>query len=241
MINYVNSARRRTISRLVTLAAIVVIIPAIWTFVNVVKESNFKNDASSFINNELNILPNSNYIIKNAIIQYSSDSPSQIELTTLGNDQISEDLEFVLNTKMKNYRALNDTKLLINQSVFREINNLEYMEELRSRDSMDLLSKTQKIVFLEDKVRKLLVLEKNHFEFPDLTEEVKINYSDIKEFSYSNMLRSNFQSIDTLSIFYVKWNDSLTDKINIAKKSKQLERWLNYKLNLDSIIIKTVD
>ena len=85
---------------------------------------------------------------------------------------------------MKNYRALNDTKLLINQSVFREINNLEYMEELRSRDSMDLLSKTQKIVFLEDKVRKLLVLEKNHFEFPDLTEEVKINYSDIKEFSY---------------------------------------------------------
>ena len=55
------------------------------------------------------------------------------------------------------------------------------------------------------------------------------------------MLRSNFQSIDTLSIFYVKWNDSLTDKINIAKKSKQLERWLNYKLNLDSIIIKTVD
>ena len=50
MINYVDSIRRRRISRFATLAAIVVMIPAVWTFVNVVNESNFKNDAFSFIN-----------------------------------------------------------------------------------------------------------------------------------------------------------------------------------------------
>jgi len=240
MINYVDSARRRTIARFATLAAVIVMIPAIWTFVNVVNESNFRNDASSFIANELDILPNSKYIIKNSIIQYNSDSSSIIELTTLGNDQISEDLEFVLNTKMKNYSSLNDTELIINQSIFREINNLEYMEELRSRDSMDLLSKTQKIVFLEDKVKELLVLEKNYVEFPNLLEELKINYTDIKEFSYSNVLRSNFKSIDTLSVFYVKWSDSLIDESLISAKSLQLEEWLKYKLNLDSIVIKRV-
>ncbi|MCH1547368.1 MAG: DUF389 domain-containing protein [Flavobacteriaceae bacterium] len=240
MINYVDSARRRTIARFATLAAVIVMIPAIWTFVNVVNESNFRNDASSFIANELDILPNSKYIIKNSIIQYNSDSSSIIELTTLGNDQISEDLEFVLNTKMKNYSSLNDTELIINQSIFREINNLEYMEELRSRDSMDLLSKTQKIVFLEDKVKELLVLEKNYVEFPNLLEELKINYTDIKEFSYSNVLRSNFKSIDTLSVFYVKWSDSLIDESLISAKSLQLEQWLKYKLNLDSIVIKRV-
>ena len=76
-----------------------------------------------------------------------------IELTTLGNDQISKEIEFVLNTKMKNYSSLNNTELIINQSIFREINNLEYMEELRSRDSLDLLSQTQKINFLEAKVQ----------------------------------------------------------------------------------------
>ena len=240
MINYVDSARRRTIARFATLAAVIVMIPAIWTFVNVVNESNFRNDASSFIANELDKLPNSKYIIKNSIIQYNSDSSSIIELTTLGNDQISEDLEFVLNTKMKNYSSLNDTELIINQSIFREINNLEYMEELRSRDSMDLLSKTQKIVFLEDKVKELLVLEKNYVEFPNLLEELKINYTDIKEFSYSNVLRSNFKSIDTLSVFYVKWSDSLIDESLISAKSLQLEQWLKYKLNLDSIVIKRV-
>ena len=238
MINYVDSVRRRTISRFATLAAIIVMIPAVWTFVNVVNESKFNNDALSFLNSELDILPNSKYIKKNTVVQYNSDKPSVIELTTLGNDQISKEIEFVLNTKMKNYSSLNNTELIINQSIFREINNLEYMEELRSRDSLDLLSQTQKINFLEDKVQELLVLEKNYIEFPNLVKELNINYSEIDEFSYSNILKSDFKSIDTVSVFYVKWNDSLVNELDIISKSSQLEKWLKYKLNLDSIIIK---
>ena len=238
MINYVDSIKRRRISRFATLAAIIVMIPAVWTFVNVVNESNFKNDALSFLNSELDILPNSKYIKKNTVVQYHSDKPSVIELTTLGNDQISKEIEFVLNTKMKNYSSLNNTELIINQSIFREINNLEYMEELRSRDSLDLLSQTQKINFLEDKVQELLVLEKNYIEFPNLLKELNINYSEIDEFSYSNILKSDFKSIDTVSVFYVKWNDSLVNEVDIIDKSSQLEKWLKYKLNLDSIIIK---
>ena len=238
MINYVDSIRRRRISRFVTLAAIIVMIPAVWTFVNVVNESNFKNDAFSFINSELEILPNSKFIKKNALIQYNKDESSVIELTTLGNDQISEEIEFVLNTKMKNYSSLTDTELIISQSLFREINNLEYMEELRSRDSLDLLSQTQKINFLEDKVQQLLVLERNYIEFPNLLKEVNINYSEIDEFSYSNILKSDFKSIDTVSVFYVKWNDTLVTEVDIINRSIQLEKWLKYKLNLDSIIIK---
>ena len=238
MINYVDSIKRRRISRFATLAAIIVMIPAVWTFVNVVNESNFKNDALNFLNSEIDILPNSKYIKKNTVVQYHSDKPSVIELTTLGNDQISKEIEFVLNTKMKNYSSLNNTELIINQSIFREINNLEYMEELRSRDSLDLLSQTQKINFLEDKVQELLVLEKNYIEFPNLLKELNINYSEIDEFSYSNIIKSDFKSIDTVSVFYVKWNDSLVNELDIITKSSQLEKWLKYKLNLDSIIIK---
>ena len=180
----------------------------------------------------------SKFIKKNALIQYNKDESSIIELTTLGNDQISEEIEFVLNTKMKNYSSLNDTELIISQSLFREINNLEYMEELRSRDSLDLLSQTQKINFLEDKVQQLLVLEKNYIEFPNLLKEVNINYSEIDEFSYSSILKSDFKSIDTVSVFYVKWNDTLVNEMDIINRSIQLEKWLKYKLNLDTIIIK---
>lgn len=68
--------------------------------------------------------------------------------------------------------------------------------------------------------------------------ELNINYSEIDEFSYSNILKSDFKSIDTVSVFYVKWNDSLVNELDIISKSSQLEKWLKYKLNLDSIIIK---
>jgi phosphoribosylaminoimidazole carboxylase (NCAIR synthetase) len=209
MINYVDSIKRKRISRFATLAAVIVMIPAVWTFVNVVNESNFKNDALKFLNSELDILPNSKYIKKNTVVQYHSDKPSVIELTTLGNDQISKEIEFVLNTKMKNYSSLNNTELIINQ-----------------------------INFLEDKVQELLVLEKNYIEFPNLLKELNINYSEIDEFSYSNILKSDFKSIDTVSVFYVKWNDSLVNEVDVTRKSSQLEKWLKYKLNLDSIIIK---
>jgi len=101
-----------------------------------------------------------------------------------------------------------------------------------------LLSQTQKINFLEDKVQQLLVLEINYIEFPNLLKEVNINYSEIDEFSYSNILKSDFKSIDTVSVFYVKWNDTLVTEVNIINRSIQLEKWLKYKLNLDSIIIK---
>ena len=96
---------------------------------------------------------------------------------------------------------------------------------------------TQKINFLENKVQQLLVLEKNYIEFPNLLEELNINYSEIDNFSYSNILKSDFKSIDTVSIFYVKW-DSLVNEIEIENKSSQLEKWLKYKLKLDSIIIE---
>lgn len=101
-----------------------------------------------------------------------------------------------------------------------------------------MLSQTQKINFLEDKVQQLLVLEINYIEFPNLLKEVNINYSEIDEFSYSNILKSDFKSIDTVSVFYVKWNDTLVTEVNIINRSIQLEKWLKYKLNLDSIIIK---
>ena len=41
-----------------------------------------------------------------------------------------------------------------------------------------------------------------------------------------------------VSVFYVKWNDTLVDEMDIINRSIQLEKWLKYKLNLDTIILK---
>ncbi|ULC60179.1 DUF389 domain-containing protein [Flaviramulus sp. BrNp1-15] len=241
MLKYANSAKRKRVARLASLLAVVVMIPAIWTFISVLKQSRFEIDAKQFINSELETLPNANYIKKYATYSYDPEGESIIELIPFGTDEIPQSTQDLLQQRFSNYNALSSTKLYINQVKNRTINNLEYMEELRTRDSLDLLSQTQKIAFLENKVKELSKLEKNYIPFDELTKEVKINYETIEQFSYANVIHSNFSKMDTLSVFSVKWVDSLA-KEDVRKKDKEkLEKWLKLKLNLDTLVVKRVN
>ncbi|HIC30436.1 MAG TPA: DUF389 domain-containing protein [Flavobacteriaceae bacterium] len=241
MLKYANSAKRKRIARVASLVAIIVMIPAVFTFLSVLKESQFSIDAKNYVNNELKALPNSNYIKKYASINYSESGDSSIELTTFGTDVISDETQKVLEERLQSYRFLKNTKLLINQTKNRQVNNLEYMEELRTRDSLDLLTQQQKISILESKVRELSVLEKDQIPFKSLTEEIHINYENIGEIAYSKVIKSNFKKLDTLSVFEVKWNDSLIDNCQAEKEKAKLYKWLKLKLNVDTLVVKKVD
>ena len=168
MLKYANSAKRKRIARLASLVAIIVMIPAGFTFVDVLKESRFEIDARAFVEHELKSLPNSGYIEKNASINYEPLGDSFIELIPFGNDEISEETRLLLESRFNDYSALKNSKLYVNQVKNRAINNLEYMEELRTRDSVDLLSQGQKIAYLERTVSRLSRLERGQIPFDDL-------------------------------------------------------------------------
>jgi len=241
MIKYANSKKRRRIARFATLLAIVVMIPAVWTFINVLKESNFNRDARSFIDNELSALPHADYLKKNAIYKYSNNSASIIELNSFGLDEIPESTITLLQNRLKDYQSLNNSKLILNQNNSKGIDNIKYMEELRSRDSLDLLSQSEKIKFLENKVITLSKLEKNYIAFDELLKELRINYEYIEQFSYSNQITSNFKKTDTISVFSVKWYDSVATKDLITKDKEKLERWLRVKLDLDTLVVRSLN
>ena len=239
MLKYVNSKRRKFIARIASLIAIVVMVPAIWTFVSVLNESNFERDAQNFLDNELASLdlPHIPYIKNNAEKDYN-DGESYILLNTFGLDEISESKIAKLEERLKNYKALRNTTLKINQNKLKNLDNIKYMEQIRYRDSIDLLSQGQRIVYLESELRRLNKLEDMQIPFEELTKEVKINYEAVKTISFSNVINSNFKKIDTITVFGVKWNDSLISNTDIPKKQKQLEQWLKVKYNLDTLIVK---
>jgi len=238
MLKYVNSAKRKLIGRIASLVAIVVMVPAVWTFVNVLQESNFKRDAKAFVNNELKELPHYEYMKNNAIYNYTDRKISSIDINTFGLDEVNEQTINLLKGRMKNYSALTESSLNFNQNRSKSLDNFKYMEELRYRDSLDLLSQTQKISFLEGKVKQLTKLEKNYIAFEELTKEVKINYENLDQFSYSNVINTNFTKTDTISVFTVKWIDSLTNEESRQKDTRKLEKWLKLKLSLDTLAVK---
>ncbi|PKQ43537.1 DUF389 domain-containing protein [Confluentibacter flavum] len=239
MLKYVNSAKRKRIGRLASLLAIVVMIPALWTFINVLEESNFMKDARAFVTNELTALPHSEYIKKNAIYNYT-DGKTTIELNTFGLDDIPETAIELLRVRMSDYTALKNTELIFNQNKSRNLDSFKYMEELRSRDSLDLLSQTQKITFLETKLKQLSKYERNQIPFDDIAKEVKINYTNLDHFSYAIEIKTNFTKIDTIPVFEVKWNKSLEKEAAILNERQKLERWLKQRLSLDTLVVRRV-
>lgn len=239
MLKYANSAKRKRISRIATAVAVIVMIPAIITFIDVWGQSKFENEARAFINKELEELPHADFIKSNAISSYSNrkGEPSTIELNSFGLDQIPDNTISVIRARMKDYPALANTKLIFNQNRSRNLDNMRYMSQLRLRDSLDLLSQAERIVFLEDMVRKLGKYEALQIPFVELTKEVKINYEDIERLSYSSVISSNFEKLDTIAEFTVKWKDKIKEDV-IAKEQEKLQRWLKQKYKLDTLVVR---
>lgn len=241
MLKYVNSAKRKRIGRLASLLAIVVMVPAVWTFINVLQESNFMRDAKAFVNNELSVLPHFEYIKKNAIYNYTDNKTHSIELNTFGLDEIPDSTIELLKKRMSNYGSLENTELVFNQNKSKNLDNFRYMQELRSRDSLDLLSQTQKIIFLESKVKQLSKLEAHYIPFEELTKEVKINYENLDQFSFANVINTNFTKTDTIPEFTIKWVDSLSTEKSRLLDSEKLKKWLKVKLSLDTLVVKRIN
>ena len=238
MIRYVNSLKRKNTARFASLVALLVMVFPAYTFYKVYKESTFENSAKQFIENELSALPNANYIKKYAAYQFNPGGISTIELTSFGADQVEEMTMNFLKKRMLTYSDLQEVNLLLNQSSKDNSykDEVKYIAELRFRDSLDLMSKNQKIIFLEEKLAKLSMLEADQIPFESIAEEARINYDGLKGLSFSIKLVSDFNNIDTLTVFTAKWRDSLPSA-KVSADKKRLYEWLKFKVTADSLVL----
>ena len=157
-------------------------------------------------------------------------------------DEIPESTINLLKSRKSAYPALANTKIFFNQSRSDEqFDNMKYMERLRYRDSLDLMNQSEKITFLEARVKTLSALEQRAIPFNQVVKEVKINYEALESFSYANEISTNFKKSDTLAVFTVKWDKSEIKNRDISKEEDKLGRWLKAKLQLDTLVVRRVN
>jgi len=239
MINYANSKRRTTIARLVTIFSVLMLIPAFFTFSGVLNESKFKNSANDFLRIELDGLKNNDYLEKTAVINYNYnnmssnfvwpwlDKKSKIVLNTFGLEPISSETIALLKAKLKKYPNLSLTDLVFNQQ---EIQNdfkeqKRFLSELKSRDSLDLINKSNQIEILTNKLNRLEKLENNNLFYQSILNEVKFNHELIQRVNYSFLISLN----DTITVFTTKWKDDFSYE-EINSEEIKLKKWLKFKL-----------
>ncbi|WP_296317926.1 DUF389 domain-containing protein, partial [Winogradskyella sp. UBA3174] len=119
MLKYANSAKRKFISRIATLTAIVVMIPAIWTFLTVLQESKYKREFDSFVKN--NIENNSNLWYDR---RDNDLDPDKKIINLHFNGDVSDEMVSSLQNDKDKYEDLMDFELIINANKTRSADRL---------------------------------------------------------------------------------------------------------------------
>ena len=250
LINYVNSSKRRLISRIVTIFSILMLIPAIYTFLGVLYESKFNNSLKEFYEFELDGIKNKDYLIMNSKVEYDigennylpwQDKLSVITFNSYGLEPVSKDIIAFLKTRVKKYPQLSLTSIVFNQQ---EIENdfkeqKRFLVELRKIDSLEISSKTKQIEQLKNKLKEFEKVESLNVLYKTIIQDIKFNYEDIEEINLQNVI-SLVNSNDFEPVFLIKWKDSMLTQ-EILNQENKLREWLSFKLESESFQLKRLN
>ena len=237
LINYANSTRRSFINRLVSIVSLIILVPSIITFNGVLNKSQFDSQASEFLENELIGIPNYEFLKNTALYNYN-DGNSSIIINTYGQKPLSQETINFLNKKIQNYGELKNTKLEFIQNDNSLSNSNKFINELRKRDSLELVSKNNEINKLNQKLNDLESLSREKLIFNSLAKEIKIIYPDLYEFEVFETIKTDFNQIDTVLVFNLRWNKELENEEKL-KLNENVKNWLKFQLENDVFEIRS--
>ena len=237
LVVYANSRRRRFIGNAIALIAISSFFFAVYKFNGVINKSRFETQARNFLNSELSMLTNGDYLSKSAKVEYN-DGESKITINTFGQKPISKDIMDLLNKKIKTNQELGSTKLLFIQQEIEDsytLNNT-FLKELKSRDSIDIALKKNEIENLNKEINQLRILSEEKFLFSSIINEAKLIYPNLNSFEIYETIRTDFQKTDTVVVVSVSWSDIIDDN-NKLQLNQSIKNWIGLKFKSKNIEI----
>lgn len=243
MVRYANSKRRRNIARIASVTALLVMIPAGWTFRRVLQKSFFEKQAKEFVQNQIETYKfdgQVRFLEDFTDIEYNNGESSAIELFFMGNDNVPDNVIANWNNKKNEYGRLVNTELQIIQGAKNEqVDQLKYIDELYENQKTQLLGKDQRIILLQSEVARLNKSAARDIPFADISKEAKANYRDLISLEYDNAFRTDFSKIDTMAIFEIKWKEGI-GKNQMISDNKKIHDWLKVRLKDESILLREV-
>lgn len=230
MVKYINSAKRRRIAQLATFVAIFIFGFSVYTFYGLYKKDQFIETANSFVE-EMKSEGISIIDEEKENISYTNNS---IKLVLYGK-KLSKDEIKQWESKLVEY-GLPTTKLNIQQGADDSDLRAEVQDlsDLYARNQQIISSRDEKIRQSEDKIKVLEAELSKYYKVPfsQLSKELKINYDGLKSLRFSNLISTNFESTDTISVFTTSWYDSIPDK---DVQEIKLTEFLKTRLKLDTL------
>lgn len=247
MVRYANSAKRRRIARMASMVALLVMIPAGYTFYQVFQESMFKKQANDFVGATIakyQFSGGGRFLENFTNIEYNEGEVPLIEVVCMGNESIPDNIIASWNTMLKeddDYYRLRNTELHVIQGGQNDqVDQLRYINELYESQKNQISNKDERIAFLETEIKRLKVNEERQVPFLDISAEAKANYGNLVALEYGNAVRTDFKKVDTLSVFEVKWKDGLSAR-KVAEENQKMLQWLKVRLKDTTVVLRVLD
>ena len=213
--------------------AFAVMLPAGWTFYNVLKESQYEFDYKNYLEKEINN--------NTSLWLQREDLDLKAKTITLNfNGDVNDATKSDLLNELNDYEYLKDFKLIINGNSNRSTDKILELYDiaLEKIDKRD--KKIERLTFTIDSLKLAVSSQHNSiygFDFIDLAKDAKIQFSELESFSFAQTLRSpNFRTVDTVLVATARWNSFVNDSL-LSQKNADLKIWLEQELEDDIEIL----
>lgn len=232
---YANSSRRKLLSRIISILALSILLPSIYMFYNLYKKSDFNQKVDGLINE---LKTDKGVLILDVRKDFAS---KEIKFAVIGKSLSNKEIsQFKQDMSEMGYEGCT-FKVFQDAGNIETINKIEDIQnsflsnqQLLVKKDADLLEKDKEIFALKNQ----LVLKKDKlFPFDQIAKEIKALNAEVEGVAYSNAIVTNFQKIDTIPTFELKWNKKIASKKK-KEETEILQNWLQTKLKDDKIIVK---
>ena len=237
LVKYANQKKRKRTTGIATLIAILVLVPSIWTFYELLKKQLFVSKAQNYI--EQNIKWDGTEIVK------STENPKdrRVDIYLIGNlVPQSEILKW--QEEVQKEPNLEGVQLTVHQGADQSGQLAErlstevrsgILEDLYVKNQEALSSKDARIQFLEN---ELTMVRASAIPFESVRNEAKINYDGLERFGYSTMISSDFEKDqDTITVIRVQWSDNIPNATR-KKQEGKMGAWLKERFKLDTLVVE---
>ncbi len=236
---YQDAAKRRRTNILITIIAIVTILPSTFFFVNALREGIFRTQTVRFISDEMIAnFPNSNFIYEDKDFQYNKDSVSYVTVWNSGT-RVSDDVIKMWNNKIKKDPYKQNVQFLIRQDedVEKQLSQMKegVIQELIFDQKHTIAQKDSLIDVLRKEISNHKNVEQN--DFPVVTEKAKSLFPNLDYFGYAMLDETNFRKKSSnLPTAIISWEEGISPEVKAGDKAK-LRKWLKIELKVDTIQI----
>ncbi len=243
MIRYVNSKKRKRVAQIASLIALLVMVPAVRTFIKVYKETVIEADYKRYIEKEIEEN-------KDLWLLKENKDDDKKTITLRFNGEIAPAVESSLKMKVKDYEKIGDYDVDVVGNKSRSIDDISKSLE-RAYNNLD--QKDYVINGLQEKIKELegeisgltstiAKADKNSIPFSAVAGGAKLRFSGVSELRFSKVLRTkDFIKVDTLPEATIIWEKKFKEELkesSLIKKEEELRKWLQKEMKLDTLLLK---